>query len=316
MKLLISCALLAFVPFVSPSASPSISTPQAEEGINNLDWPRAFDVDKGSITLHQPQPESFEGNTLTARAVVSVIFTGKEEPVFGTVWLTAEVETDRSEREVYIRSVSVPRVPDATVQEEAALSQLLEKEIMAWDIVISLDRLLTSLDTAQKELVAAEGLATAPPKVVFTTKSTALITIDGEPQLTMIENTSLMRVANTPFLVIFDGTSKKYYIYGAVDKWYESKDLTGAWKLSAAVPAEVKKLEPDPPEPDPEEVEEGDAESLEDTGVVPTILVSTEPTELIQTDGEPKYSPIADNELMFVSNTDSTVLLEVATQSY
>ena len=46
------------------------------------------------------------------------------------------------------------------------------------------------------------------------------------------------------------------------------------------------------------------------------IVVVTEPTELIVTDGAPKYSPLVGGEILYVTNTDSDIFMEVATQRH
>jgi hypothetical protein len=50
--------------------------------------------------------------------------------------------------------------------------------------------------------------------------------------------------------------------------------------------------------------------------VVPRIIVATEPTEIILSEGKPKYAPIAGTNLAYLSNTDSNVIMDVSTQKY
>ena len=49
---------------------------------------------------------------------------------------------------------------------------------------------------------------------------------------------------------------------------------------------------------------------------MPRIIVADEPTELIVADGAPTYTPLPGNELLYMSNTESDVLVEIATQQY
>src|SRR5262249_62207794 len=51
------------------------------------------------------------------------------------------------------------------------------------------------------------------------------------------------------------------------------------------------------------------------TGPVPSILIASEPTELIVTQGEPTYVPIAGTQLSYVSNTTGHVFQYTADQS-
>ncbi len=81
------------------------------------DWPKSISSDDGTvIKIYQPQPESFSDNVLKSRWAVSVLLPGKADPVFGTFWSVANVETDRDNRRVIIQSVKVPNVkfPGAT----------------------------------------------------------------------------------------------------------------------------------------------------------------------------------------------------------
>src|SRR5882762_5680191 len=75
------------------------------------DWPKSFTTDDGTVVkIYQPQPESFSDNILKSRWAISVLQTGKTDPLFGTFWSVANVETDRDNRRVIIQSVKVPNV--------------------------------------------------------------------------------------------------------------------------------------------------------------------------------------------------------------
>src|SRR5947209_8429851 len=82
-------------------------------------WPLRIDSAAGVIEVYQPQPEALTGDKLKARAAVSLSLAGAAgapgEPVFGAMWMTARVFTDRDARTVTILDVDVKRVrfPDA-----------------------------------------------------------------------------------------------------------------------------------------------------------------------------------------------------------
>jgi hypothetical protein len=86
-------------------ASIALARPAAaEEGI---EWPREIDTKRGKVTIYQPQLDTFEGNSFTGRAAVSVTPKDKE-PVFGVAWFKATCETDRREREVHLPEAEAP----------------------------------------------------------------------------------------------------------------------------------------------------------------------------------------------------------------
>ncbi len=286
---------------------------QALQTVEEDSWPREISIPEARVMLYQPQVESFEGDNLTGRAAVSVTPTGETEPIFGAVWISARVEVDREERMVFIEDLSVPRVrfPESTPQQEARLSGLLEEAIPTWDLSLSLDRLLTSLAVAEKERLASENLGTDPPRIIFRSSPTVLVNIDGPPQLSRAEGSSLMRVANTPFLIVYDSSARTYYLYAGENAWYTASEIEGDWEFTREVPAAVLELAPDE-----SELERPDPEEAADFGAIPEIIVTTEPAELLYTDGAPLYTPVAGLDLMYISNSDSDMVIDLETQLY
>ncbi len=285
----------------------------AEEG----GWPRELDVKGGKIVIYQPQPESFRGDDLRARAAISVLEKDAAGPVFGVVWFAARVATDRDERVVRLLDVKVPRVhfPDVPPEKEKQLITVLESEITKWEGSISLDRLLVSLEEAEREQTSADSMKTDPPKILFTTDPAVLIIIDGEPILQATDDERFMRVINTPFLIVLDTRTSGYYLDGG-ENWYAAESAKGPWEHVDGVPLEVLSLRPPP---DPDEAEEEMAEEKPEDEEppddrIPRIVVATEPTELIVSDGEPTWSPIGDTTLLYMSNSESDVVLDVRTQ--
>ena len=299
------------IPIVLGLALSGDSALQTED----VGWPRQIDAPEATVIMYQPQVEVFTGHELTARAAVSVTREGTTEPVFGAVWVVAQMETDRDDRMVTVRSVDVTNVrfANATEDQEQRLAALLEEEVPRWDLSISLDRLLTSLDDAERERASMTGVANDPPMVVFASTPTVLVSIDGEPRLQAVENSNLTRVLNTAFTILLAPDEATYYLYAGDESWYTTADLATDWTLTADVPSEVAALAPPPQEA--EDATEADTSETE-PGPPPAILVATEPTELIVTSGVPEYVPITGTELLYVSNSESDILLEIGSQRH
>lgn len=282
-------------------------------GTQDTGWPREIDKPKAKILVYQPQLESLTGDKLRARAAVSVTLTGAE-PTFGAVWLTARVQTDRDTRTVGLLDLDVPdlKFPNATPEQLNQLAEILRQELPKGDMTMSLDRLLTALDLVEKEQASAGGLRNVPPVIRFVEHPAVLVSIDGKPALRPVENSKLMRVVNTPFLIVLETASKTYYLKGG-DEWLSAPDIMGPWRTAATPPAQVVAVAADhdnhtaPPTttsaPAP-----GDRK--------PQIIVATEPTELIVSDGPPKYTPISGTGLLYMSNTESDVFMEMTSQQY
>ena len=282
--------------------------------VDEQDWPREIEVAKGTVTVYQPQLETFVDNKLTARTAVSILPKGQEEPAFGAVWITAEISTDRDTRVVELLSVDVTDVkfPKTDPGKAAELESMLEGEIPTWELTMSLDHLLAMLDLVEKQQRAADNLSVEPPDIIFVTHPAALVTIDGDPKMLQVEGSALMRVANTPVFMVFDPDSKAYYLKGEGEEWHTAAEVTASWKVTDSPPASVVKLF------EQVQASEGDggvAEEDELDPMMPAIVVVTKPTALVFTDGEPEYTPIAGTDLLFMSNTDSDVFMDIDSQA-
>lgn len=278
-------------------------------------WPLRLDGSEGLIEVYQPQPEQFQGDSLTARAAVSLTPPGATAPVFGAMWMNARVATDRDARTVTIQDVQIRRVkfPDTSDQQQQQFAQILENEIPRLNVTFSLDQLMTSLDVAQQEKSAVAQLQTTPPRIIFTTTPSTLVLIDGQPQLQPVETPRVMRVVNTPFIVLMDMDSKRYFLK-AGEIWFTASAVPGPWARVAAVPPSIadagSKLTGPPAQTDPNA-------PPPPPGPAPVqVIVAFEPTELISSDGPPAYTPLPGNDLLYMTNTQSDVFMEVATQQY
>ena len=186
---------------------------------------------------------------------------------------------------------------------------MVKKEIHKKDMTISLDRLLTMLDLVEKERAVAEDLKITPPKIIFVTHPAVLVSIDGDPELRKIENSTLMRVVNSPFFIVFNSATKTYYLKGG-DKWFAARDVMGPWQNEPAPPPSVVAVASS----ELSGQDEGTTQKSNER--MPQMIVVTKPAELITTEGEPKYKPISGTDILYMSNTESDVLMEIARQKY
>ncbi|MEH6593785.1 MAG: hypothetical protein V7746_26195 [Halioglobus sp.] len=279
-------------------------------------WPREIAVAQGTIVVYQPQPEKLEGDILTGRAAIAIELTDEEQPIFGAVWFSARMDTDRSERTATLIEVKIDniRIPIEDESKSKDLVALLEAEMPKWQLSISMDNLLATLEVVDAREESAESISTRPPKIIFTNKPAVLIPVDGDPQLRDIEGSDLQRVINTPFTLLYDGKGSNWYLHADGESWYSADAIQGSWSLAPSVPAAVQALAPPPPPP-PEEGEEVLEEDAA-TGAAPDIVVMTEPTELISIDGKAAFEPVEGTQLLAVTNTESDLLMDIGGQNY
>src|SRR5262249_17539818 len=263
--------------------------------------PREMKTDLGVLTIYQPQPEKFSSNELEGRAALSMIPKGKTSPVFGVMWFKCRVDTDRDSGMAMLRDIIVTksRWPESDSAKEVQFSMFLTQLMPKTGVPITLARLQASLATAELEQKSVEGLKHDPPKIVVVEEPAGLLLYTGEPRTMAIPNTEYESVPNSPFVVIKDKKSGTFYLYGG-KLWYSAKDAKGPWGSIDQPPAEIVKLVPP------------DTSSTPKPAKPPKIVVATEPTELISFDGKPTWQPVGKADLVYVTNTQSKVLREVA----
>jgi len=187
----------------------------------------------------------------------------------------------------------------------------LEDEIEGWDIEMSLDRLLASLEVAEVYQEQSSNLNNAPPEIYFRTNPSILVYIDGDPILMDTEDSDIKYVANTPYFLVKYTKTGDYYLKGA-KWWYRSKQATSAWATTEKVPSKVNKLAK----------KSVDDEGIEQDSVLmaieeaPELIISTVPAELVSTDGDPKYTPIEGTSLLYVDNTENDILMDINSQNH
>jgi len=293
---------------------PPPAAPEQNQNQDQGNWPREIKVEEGVVIIYQPQPDKLVGNLVSGRMAVSVELTGSDKPAFGAVWFDARLQTDRDTRTGSIDNLDITqlRFTDSNQEKADKLSKLLETQIPKWNLPIDMDRLLTTLERAEKRSQEAENISTSPPNIVFMPEPAVLVSIDGEPRLQQENDSNLKRVINTPFTLLFDPDNKRYYLYADTDTWYSANEIKGEWKLTDSVPVEVAARAP---ETKPgSEIEDPDAQAQ--TGPPPGIIVATEPTELISSQAKAEFAPIENTSLLYMSNTDSDVFMDINTQQY
>lgn len=278
-------------------------------------WPKRLEHPKGTVVMYQPQLEEFKDDRLTGRAAVSVKKTEWKAPVFGAVWLSGRVLIDRDSRMATIDEVKVTdaKFPDARQEQLEKLKTFLNEEMQDWTFNISLDRFLAALEVLEKAQAEDRGLKNEPPKVVFVTHPAVLVPLDGDPKLLPLPRTTVMRVANTPFILFYDPPAKTYYLKGG-ETWLAAADLKGPWKDVQKLPEAIKTLEVEAEKAAREKATHREVEAK--AGKMPEIIVSTEPAELLAIEGEPQYTPIKGTNLLYVSNTESNIFMDTGTQEY
>ena len=286
-------------------------------------WPRKFAIGTSSVAVYQPQIEEWTGNNFSARAAMAITESSSKQPLYGVLWFTARAEIDKVNRLVMlsdfkIQKINIPMAPEKAAGFAFALQTRAGKQ----GEVIALDRLLADLAINHAATNSATyDVKNDPPQILFSTRPSMLVLIDGNPVLRPVENTRLARVINTRVLMLRDDAAGKFYLR-LMDAWAESPSLSGPWTIAGQTPADLKKaldLAVAGKQVDLLDGSKTGMTSLAEAirqNAVPTIFVSTQPAELLQTQGEPQVASIEGTQLIYVINTENDIFVHTPSQEH
>ncbi|MBN2505466.1 MAG: hypothetical protein JXQ71_02105, partial [Verrucomicrobia bacterium] len=271
-------------------------------------WPRIFKKDKKQLTVYQPQVDYWHGYTnLHFRCAIAVKGVSKQEK-FGVAEVDALTVTDHGARVVAIvplkRELRFANVPEPELTKLRQAVEELHPSGQA--TTLSLDRVIAYLDPATQPVQAAVEVNLDPPKIFSSATPAILVMFMGEPQFKPVETnrTDLLFALNTNWDLVYDAASRHYYLLNG-DGWLTTSDvLKGRWVPAANLPPSLYSLP----------ATENWAEARrrlpgKSAKVAPTVFVTTEPAEMILTDGPPSYMPVRGTKLLRVNNTDSVLFL-------
>jgi len=282
-------------------------------------WPRTFHEGGLTFTIHQPQLEKWDGVKLLARAAVSVESIATSRPSYGVVWFVARTQIDKEERLVTLDRFAIPRASFASVPEKTdEWLALLRKHFPDHVRVVELDRLESALAAVHAvESTKQVQLGTEAPRIFFSTRPAVLVLIDGEPVSRKVAGTELVRVINTRSLLVRDEKRGRYYLAVAT-AWLEASTLGGPWTPATDKPDGLDLVKRAALAARECELHDGDAEiaKLLDSGGAPLVHVSTGPAELVEIAGDPELESIPGTDLLWVRNSDASILHEGTTRSW
>ncbi len=293
---------------VQPTVEAAVAGPDADD-IGALGWPREYKHEEGEVVVYQPQlDEWIDYTTLTAKSAVSVQFKGSDEFQYGAIYLKATTEVDKERDEVLLDEFAITKMhfPDIDEEIAAKAGDLVSKALpVEGSMVMALDRLVSDLEAGNQN-VHEVNLNLDPPPIYYSDQPAILLGFMGEPSFKPVEGVDgLMFAVNTNWDLLLDVSTSTYYLLNE-GSWMETTDpLKGPWKNTQKLPDSFSKLPDDDDWGDVKEHIPGKAAEE-----LAQVFVATEPSELIETDGEPAFGLVSGTKLMYVTNTDSEVFVD------
>jgi hypothetical protein len=279
----------------------------------DIGWPRELTKDGVRLVYYQPQIDEWKNyRDLTGRMAVSLTPKGGQ-PALGVATLHANTLADLESRTVVIRDIEISSARFPSLENAAAADQMvqtLRKVFPAETVTMALDRLTSSVERG-KAAVNPVAVKTDPPQIYYSKGSAILLLVEGEPVKAKIEKTDLEFVVNANWDIFFDHKKKNYYLLNN-QTWLTSKEITGPWAVTTALPKDMAKL---PPNENWDDVKK--AVPARPAGAAPAqVFFSNTPAELITFKGEPVFANIPGTRLVYAKNTESDIFVHSDESQY
>ena len=288
---------------VTTERSANRTRPQSIQQSGERGWPRGYSLpSEAQIVLYQPQVATWEDQKhMLAFAAVSYVAKGEQKPTMGTLKIEADTSVSLEQRLVKFSTLKITEANFQTLSKDQTreIISAVEKAIPDEDRMIALDRVLAQMDKSLIVPKNVEGLKADPPEIFMSRTPAILLSFDGEPIWSPIKENELKFAVNTNWDV-FQHTPTAIYYLRDDTSWLMATNLKGPWTHANKLPDSFMKL---PAEDNWKDVKANiPGKHLTQP---PTVYTSTEPAELIQIDGKPKFVPVPGTSLLWVSNTES-----------
>src|SRR5580765_4805209 len=307
----LKCLIVTAALFTSPLQIRAANSATASGQSTDSSWPREKYSNGTKLIIYQPQVDDWKNfQDLSWRMAVSI--TPKSgKTVLGVVEMKGNTTIDNVAKLVDITNPQItgtyfPSLDDATKEK---MDQLF-KTFVPPTFSISLHSLIAS--TPKKEAPAGVQLNNDPPKIFVCYRPSILLSVNGEPSLSVVPNTNLQFVVNTQWPLFFDQGSSSYYL-AVGQQWLTTNKLDGQWSATKKLPPEMSKV---PQDKQWSALKKFIPPTANAQGVTPEVFYSDKPAEIILFDGQPVYAQIPDTQLQYATNTNSVVFVYTPTQQF
>jgi hypothetical protein len=269
-------------------------------------WPHTLTVNGSNVVVYQPQAIDWpDHQTLTTREAIAITLPGEKAPILGTTEISFSTQTDAATGNVILSNPQLlaSHFPALDTAQAARIEQQIKTALP--DVhagPVALQSVILSLKQGSQP--ANVDLNNDPPVIFYSAKPASLVVFDGEPVVAPVGKTGLSFAVNTNWNLFTDG--KDWYLLNN-GMWMTAPAYSGPYQPVFKLPPAFSGIPADenfaavrnaiPPKP-------------AKPAVVPTILVSTKPAEMIITDGPPQFTPVAGTGLQSVKNTNSVLFFE------
>ena len=271
------------------------------------EYPRTLSLDEGTATVHHPQIESWDFETMSGWLVVELQKAGDNTKWLGSFLVRGRTHINFEERLIVIHDIEIEVSKFASGEPPPEILALANEAVSSRVRTVPLDVFIHVLpeDYELPKRGMAPPLNAEPPVIFASVEPADLMIVNGDPVLAPIQDTKLEFVVNTNWDLFFHTAKKRWYVLNDT-VWQYSKSLeTPNWKTTTRLPGDFKKL---PDEADWSRVKQY-LPATRSKQEPPRLFVSRRPAELIRVDGEPQLEQIPGTDVALVRNTLSDLFV-------
>jgi hypothetical protein len=281
-------------------------------------WPVVIEASTAqTIKVYAPQSSAYANNQLMFRSAVAIQKRGEDNPVFGVIWAKAQVSSIGADQ-LQVQSLAVTdlRFPSTiSGSSSGEIETSIEVNLPKLAPPLSKKSVQESLQLNKEKQSLDQSFSTKAPRVIYSNHPAMLVLTDGDPVWQKNEDWGVEAVVNSPNTIIRNGDGR-FYIYGS-QQWWVASSLDGNYQAIDRVPQNFNKIAAAISASDKNKQGfDSDFQDKNESTGINEIIVSTTPAELIQTNGEAAFSPIANTGLMYVENSPNDIFMEVQSQQY
>jgi hypothetical protein len=305
----------------TPTAEPPAEAPPPPSAVTPDPWPKSAELSRTKYTVYQPQLDSWNDYVYLAHAAVSVLPPGSKDPVFGVVEISANTIVDKQAKAVQLENLTVQKATFPSVPKKAATyKRAIQSLITQGPATMSLARLEAAVGIEGAERKSRRvPVLNEPPRIVFSTSATVLVLIHGNPVWRPVSGTSLSRVLNTRACILSDAAGAVYV--HVLNGFMTAPSLNGPWSVATVLPSGAAQTAETLAEKNVVDLMQGPADDR--TGQRPSlvngapgVVLATQPTEVIITQGPMSWAPLEGTQLLYVQNTNGNVFQDMVDQQY
>lgn len=274
------------------------------EDITELDYPREEELAGGTLRIHHPVIEVWEGfRTVEGWVPIEVRPAGSRDFQVGALRARASTRIDLERRLVRLSNQEVLEVRFSSTPVPPAARELAAQAVRNRPHTVLLDALLRSLAEDFEMPPQARTpaiLGHAPPRIEVVDRPTRLMLIDKLPVAAPITGTGLEFVVNTDWQLFHEPRTGRWYVLNEGTWQTHTLLATGGWTTTTELPADFRNLALG----DQWTAVRDALPARQPAREPPPFIVSLEPAELIVIDGAPRLEAAGHPALKYVANTE------------